>query len=413
MHDRSISLKHFISLPNMLSRPAIPNIEEYDLDFETGFVAPDSTELPAYYAPWCQIISELPALLAVKKLQAKVDDLTLLNTNQLTLLTHWRRAYVVLGYLTQAYVWQDKAKPSAVVSVNISEPFLQVCEYLGTRPVLSYAGICLWNWMSLSHDQHGGPLELLRTFPNVKSVASFTGTRDEDAFNLVPVMTDVHGAKLLQLTLNAIRDSRDQVSQDLAAVLDTCATTFLEMGELLSIVHKNCDPMFFYQQIRPMIGGSAGTEERGLPHGVTLTRSNGLDEVIKCVGGSAGQSAFFPFLDHILGIRHESKMLTDLRAYMPKKQRDFLEAVELLPSLRDIVDEHPQELGLQAAYQRAVDAFQQWRTKHVVIVSRYIAQPAVAEAKGKPVVEARGTAGSLPIPFLKQYRDETTFNLPH
>ena len=394
----------------MLSRPSIPYLEDYDIDPATGFVAQTQIELPAYYAPWCKLVSELPALLALKTFQIKVHGLALLKMDHLTLLSHWRRAYVILGYLTQAYIWQDKTKPSAVVPASISEPFLQVCEYFGMRPVLSYAGICLWNWTALSQDGNVEPLRILSTFQGVKSVASFTGTRDEDAFNMVPTMIEAHGAKLLQLILNALRDSREGTLQDLAVVLDTCTTTLSEMGELLSVVHKNCDPMFFYQQIRPMIGGSAGAAERGLPQGITLTRINGSHEVVKCVGGSAGQSSFFPFLDHVMGVRHESTILVDLRTYMPKKHRDFLEAVEVLPSLREFIDEQPQELALQIAYQRVIGAFQQWRTKHVAVVSRYIVQPAAAEASGRPVVE-KGTAGSLPIPFLKQYRDETTFSL--
>ncbi|KIW72100.1 hypothetical protein PV04_00320 [Phialophora macrospora] len=392
----------------MHSRPSFPNLQDYDIDLETGFVAAHPTELPAYYAPWCKLVSDLPRLLESKTFQAKVDNLELLGADHLTVPAHWQRAYVILGFLTQAYIWQEKTTPSAIVPANLGEPFLEVCEYLGMRPVLSYAGLCLWNWSPLSQEGGVNPAQTLSDFPSIKSSASFTGTRDEDAFNLVPVMVEAQGAKLVPLMLKAILDNRKGVSQDLPSIFDICATTLSKMGDLLSVLHQNCDPTFFYHVIRPMLGGSAGAE--GLPDGVTLRRSSGLQEIVKCVGGSAGQSAFFQFLDHMLGIRHESKMLVELRAYMPKKHRDFLEAVELLPSLRDVIDQHSEEPGLQTAFQPVIEAFQRWRTKHVAIVSRYIALPAAAQMQGTP---ARGTAGSLPIPFLKQYRDETTFQPAH
>ncbi|ETI29250.1 hypothetical protein G647_01703 [Cladophialophora carrionii CBS 160.54] len=397
----------------MLSRPSLPSPQDYDVDLGTGFVTASPAELPAYYAPWCKLISDLPCLLESTTFQTKVDELELLSTSHLIAPAHWQRAYVVLGFLTQAYIWQDKTKPSEIVPANLGEPFLQVCEYLGMRPVLSYAGICLWNWTPLSEGGRVDTAQALSDFQSVTSFASFTGTRDEDAFNLVPVMVEAQGAKLVPAMLKAILDDRKGVSQDLSSIFDICATTLSKMGDLLAVLHKNCDPTFFYQRIRPMLGGSAGAEERGLPDGVTLRRSNGLHEIVKCVGGSAAQSTFFQFLDHMLGIRHESKMLVEMRAYMPKKHRDFLEAVELLPSLRDVIDRHPEDPGLQAAFRPVIEAFQRFRTKHVAVVSRYVSLPAAAQLQGKPAIESRGTAGSLPIPFLKQYRDETTFKPAH
>ncbi|EXJ65281.1 hypothetical protein A1O7_01622 [Cladophialophora yegresii CBS 114405] len=397
----------------MLPRPPLPIPQDYDIELGTGFVTASPTELPAYYAPWCKLISNLPCLLESKTFQTKVDNLKLLGTDHLADRAHWQRAYVVLGFLSQAYIWQDKTKPSAIVPANLAEPFLEVCEYLGMRPVLSYAGICLWNWTPLSEDEHVHPAQALSDFQSIKSFASFTGTRDEDAFNLVPVMVEAQGAKLVPAMLKAILDDRKGVAQDLFPVFDLCATTLSKMGDLLSVLHKNCDPTVFYQAIRPMLGGSAGAEERGLPNGVTLQRSNGLHETVQCVGGSAAQSTLFQFLDHMLGIRHESKMLVEMRAYMPGKHRDFLEAVELLPSLRDVVDQHPEEPELQAAFQPVIEAFQCFRTKHIAVVSRYVSLPAAAQVQGKHAIESKGTAGSLPIPFLKQYRDETTFKPAH
>ncbi|KIX02071.1 uncharacterized protein Z518_08010 [Rhinocladiella mackenziei CBS 650.93] len=399
----------------MLSRPLIPDPGEYDIDPDIGFVTPTPAELPEYYAPWHQLCSALPQLLKSKNLRIKIESLDILTTDHLTSLSHWQRAYVILGFLTQAYVWQDKTSPSAAVPASLGDPFIKVCEYLGMKPVLSYAGLCLWNWLPTRENNIWSPSETLSGFDNIKSTALFTGTRDEDAFYLVPVMVEAQGGKLVQLFLDAVTADQKGNGGDLLSTLQTCAARLKTMGETMSVLHQNCDPGFFYHRIRPMIAGSAGAEEKGLPNGVTLQCSNGSEVVVKCVGGSAGQSSLFQFLDHMFGVEHESKLLYEMRPYMPKNHREFLETVELLPSLRHIMERHPEDGRLRKAFQLVIENFKQWRTRHVVVVSRYIVQPAAAEAKreevnGQPNAEPKGTGGSLPIPFLKQYRDETVFS---
>ncbi|OQV01186.1 hypothetical protein CLAIMM_06585 [Cladophialophora immunda] len=391
----------------MRSLLLLPDPRDHDVDLVLGFVSAKLTELPERYTPWCKLASDLPHLLQAKTLQAQVDSLEILATDHLTTPAHWQRAYVVLGFLTQAYLWQEKSRPSTVIPASLAEPFLDVCNYLGMRPVLSYAGLCLWNWAQRDQDTQLHPSQALANFQDIKSFASFTRTRDEDAFNLVPVMVEVQGAKLIKLMLDTIGADQNGELGDLASILNICATTLTAMGETLSVLHQNCEPMFFFQEIRPMLGGSAGAEERGLSNGVALERSDGSRVVVKCAGGSAGQSSLFQLLDHMFGVRHESKMLLEMRAYMPKKHRDFLEAVERLPSLRDIIERRPEDKNLRCAFQSVIDAFQKWRTKHVIIVSRFIVQPAAVEAKDSAATPQRGTGGSLPIPFLKQYRDET------
>jgi len=394
----------------MLSRPSAPNPVDYDIDPLIGFVTPQPSELPDYFTPWCNIISDLPRLLESKTLRKRVESLEVLATESLHTLCHWQRAYVILGFLTQAYVWEEKTSPSAIVPASLGDPFIKVCEHLGMEPILSYAGLCIWNWVPEGQIRTSHPSLTLSDFGNIKSCALFTGTRDEDAFYLVPVMVEAQAGPLVQLLLDALNADQQAAPRTLLATLETCTTTLKAMGETLAVLHQNCDPTIFYQQIRPMIAGSVGAEDKGLPNGIVFQRSDGSQLSTKCVGGSAAQSALFQFLDHMFGVHHESKMLVEMRGYMPKNHRCFLEIVEQLPSLRDKIEQYPEDQQLKIAFQDVIDAFRQWRTKHVVIVSRYIVQPAAIETRGKSAPEQKGTAGSLPIPFLKQYRDETNFS---
>ncbi|KIW16924.1 hypothetical protein PV08_04114 [Exophiala spinifera] len=425
----------------MQTRPPIPNPEDYGIDLRTGFVPSQSVELPAYYAPWRDLCSKMPELLQKQTARSAIDALDILDTKHLATLAHWQRAYILLGYLSQAYIWQDRSIPSSTVPASVADPFLKACDHLGMQPVLSYAGSSLWNWEpnGRHHDENhhtsgtaASSCPDLADFSTIKCYTTFTGTRDEDSFNLVPSMVEAESGRLIPLLLNALdlvhqhqvqqKQQQPGVFLHLLPVLEECTRTLTKMHEILSVLFDNCDPSVFHQDIRPMLAGSAAAEDKGLPAGVTFQCSDGSRVVAKCVGASAGQSAFFQFLDHMFGVQHESKFLVSMRAYMPRQHREFLGAVEKLPSLRDIIDARSptpttttttdRDQTLVTAFHAVLEAFRLFRTRHIAIVSRYIVQPVAAEARrlraeGKPTTEARGTAGSKPVPFLKQYRDET------
>jgi indoleamine 2,3-dioxygenase len=84
-------------------------LEDFYVSSRHGFLP---AELPLnrltnqYYAPWERIMDELPALLSSAKLKERVDTTDILSTTHLQLEVEWRRAYVVLSFLTHGYIWQ-------------------------------------------------------------------------------------------------------------------------------------------------------------------------------------------------------------------------------------------------------------------------------------------------------------------
>jgi len=67
-------------------------------------------ELPdSYYQPWEVLIAVLPSLLREDTLRSKVDQLPVLFTDRLRKENEFRRAYLILTFLTQAYVWGGQA----------------------------------------------------------------------------------------------------------------------------------------------------------------------------------------------------------------------------------------------------------------------------------------------------------------
>lgn len=87
---------------------------------------------------------------------------------------------------------------------------------------------------------------------------------------------------------------------------------------------------------------------------------------------------------------------------MPGKHREFLEEVSKLTNLRVFVERHPGDEDLNKAYNDCMKQLRSWRSMHIAIVSKYIVGPGLRAGE-----ELSGTAGSSPMPFLKQARDET------
>lgn len=59
----------------------------------------------SYYEPWERLIRDLPAFLETQTLRFEVDQLPVLSVDRLATKAEWRRAYVILSFLTHAYIW--------------------------------------------------------------------------------------------------------------------------------------------------------------------------------------------------------------------------------------------------------------------------------------------------------------------
>lgn len=106
---------------------------------------------------------------------------------------------------------------------------------------------------------------------------------------------------------------------------------------------------------------------------------------------------------------------------MPSAHRDFLNEVSQMPSLREYVERNVLDTELLASYEDCLESLRAWRGKHIVIVSKYIVQPAREAERASRVEqievtgpsetdkewELQGTGGSALVPFLRQARDDT------
>ncbi|KAH8694955.1 Indoleamine 2,3-dioxygenase [Talaromyces proteolyticus] len=231
--------------------------------------------------------------------------------------------------------------------------------------------------------------------------------------------------------------------QELAETIDAVST-------LMQRLYEHCDPHVFYHRIRPFLAGSKNMGEAGLPNGVMFDTGNGPTEFQQYGGGSNAQSSLIQFFDIVLGIEHrptgasrddepsekESEgippsprhsFIQEMREYMPRSHRRFLEHMGSVTNIREFVDAHRSDKALCLAYDAALAMLRSLRDKHIQVVSRYIIiksreqrhkSRSISPQAARSVVnlanvnqsgnkKLRGTGGTALIPFLKQARDET------
>ena len=130
---------------------------------------------------------------------------------------------------------------------------------------------------------------------------------------------------------------------------------------------------------------------------------------VQYYGGSAAQSTSVHAFDMFLGGKHtahggDAEFLQAMRYYMPTKHRAFLEALTHQASMREYIRQS-KDRNLIAGYNGAVEALAHLRSKHVILVTRYV----VCQKKHSvnASFDMHGTGGTLFMTFLKKVRDDT------
>ncbi|KAK1238369.1 hypothetical protein MKX07_006515 [Trichoderma sp. CBMAI-0711] len=432
--------------------PPIPLLADYGISPTHGFLPGTLplTRLPdPYYNKWEAIVANLQALILSRRLRGVIDRLPVLSTIGLEHDAEWRRAYSLLCFMAHGYIWGGDS-PADRLPPQISIPLLDVSRRLEVPPVATYAAVCLWNFKPLFMDEDIDSLE------NLATLFTFTGAIDESWFYLVSVAIEARGAPIMSLMLTAMAAARQDDSVTVTRCLRTFAERLTDLTSILQRMHESCDPVIFYNRVRPFLAGSKNMAEAGLPFGVIYDDGTGNDEYRQYSGGSNAQSSLIQFFDIALGIQHlptgEKKknkgdaassscesadqrgrsarhnFIQDMRNYMPGPHARFLEDVSRVANIREFVEEHTGDVQLCLAYDACLAMLSAFRDKHIAIVTRYVITPsrqmrarsrsrspevarrplnlAIASRKSEGKHQ-KGTGGTALIPFLKQARDET------
>jgi len=333
------------------------------------------------------------------------------------------------------YIHTQPEDVQPIIPRGITIPLLRVCQQLLLPPILTYSDTVLYNW-ALIHPQtppseHNGfdtlsvPLSASSTasapaLDNLKCLTTFTGTSDEECFNLTSARIELRGAEALELmreTMDEVFIGDNTALRRTTSYLQKLSVVIKDLAKLLADVREGCDPEVFYNQIRPWL--------KGQDSGPTAVKwvFEGIDEDPTFVqptelsGSSAGQSALISALDIFLGVSHgkdptSEQWLKRMRMYMPRHHRNFLRHLENNPRpLRALIEANKDYPGLLDAFNASVESLKEFRDTHVRIVAIYIVGPArrAAERLGQTREGgAKGTGGTDAMSFVKSTRNNTT-----
>jgi indoleamine 2,3-dioxygenase len=383
------------------------NLDAYDMDAVTGFLPSLTlTRLDdVYYAPWESLLDGLSTHLKQRTLVSAVAALPLLSIRHLSTPANWQRAFVVLSFLSHAYVWGDKTHTPDTLPAALAVPWCHVAEHLGCQPIVCYASTVLWNCHNKS---------ILETF---------TDTNDEAGFYYVSWLIESHGGKVIQCILSILNETTSSVPNmsTLVQSLQTLLGHIQAMTATLSHMYTLCNPHVFYWHVRPFLSGWYNMPS--LPSGLHYQGVDPPGTYRAYAGGSAGQSSLVQLLDIALGIRHcqigsnegKNAFVCSMRDYMPAKHAHFLADMQQFCNLRAFVTTN-QDPRLHGVFNACIDAVGHLRDKHLQLVTLYIVIPArklsacpahgLARHVDKDEVVV-GTGGSRVVELLKQLRNET------
>lgn len=403
---------------------------DFDISKKTGFVAtsPPLVKLPGeYFSQWEDVCTAIPDLVKQQQLRAKIEALPERKFDEETLHSEeeWRRAYVLLTFLSQSYIWAEgEAGIVHTLPKKLAVPWCAVSEHVTLKPVGTYASVVLYNYRL--RDPSGG-----LNGDNLVAISNFTGTEDESWFYMVHVLVElaaVPGLNAIESVFQAMKSGENSVLVDQLQIIEK---SIYSMREALREMYKKCKALVFYINVRPFLAGTQGISS--FPNGLVY---EGVDfEPRRYCGGSAAQTTSIPSFDALLGAKHPGpednpKFMEKMREYQPKQHRDFLAAIDKQqPSLRDYITKS-RNAELIKQYNRVLDALVEFRKSHINLINVFVIKqsemrglkptngdvshdspddPPTEGGVGKPVkaLAAKGTGGTPLETFLKKIKDST------
>ena len=350
-----------------------------------------------------KIASSLPKLLLTNKVQPTVDylDRNAFSVNKLFLNKNTKEINLAMSHLSfiaHAYIWGG-AKPNSVLPEVISKPWVQISNYIGRPPILSYASYCLDNWYKIDKNE---PISL----DNVALINNFLGGVDEDWFVTIHVCIEDAATDAIIAADNLSQLNEDNKVSEFSSELRKIIQSLRRVNEIFSKMPDKCDPYIYYHRVRPYIFGTKDNPD--LKKG--LIYENQFDNKPQFFRGETGaQSSIIPFLDGALGIEHTNDnlrpYLNEMRDYMPPSHRKMIERVEKRSKAKIYIKKSKK---LVKEYNDCLEEIRRFRAQHLEYAASYIhKQSQIKNPFGTGGSTIRGTGGTPFMKYLKKHRDET------
>lgn len=350
-----------------------------------------------------KIASSLPKLLLTNKVQPTVDCLNrnAFSVNKLFLNKNTKEINLAMSHLSfiaHAYIWGG-ARPNSVLPEVISKPWVQISNYIGRPPILSYASYCLDNWYKIDKNE---PISL----DNVALINNFLGGVDEDWFVTIHVCIEDAATDAIIAADNLSRLNKNNKVSEFSSELRKIIQSLRRVNEIFSKMPDKCDPYIYYHRVRPYIFGTKDNPD--LKKG--LIYENQFDNKPQFFRGETGaQSSIIPFLDGALGIEHTNDnlrpYLNEMRDYMPPNHRKMIESVEKRSKAKIYINKSKK---LVKEYNDCLEEIRRFRAQHLEYAASYIhKQSQIKNPFGTGGSTIRGTGGTPFMKYLKKHRDET------
>lgn len=407
----------------MASNPLSLKLADFDLSPNRGF-CPDPDPLihlpySHIFSPMEEMANTLPKLLAAGILRKEItrfsqDVLLPAVQHAPQMILEYaqnndaiiKKIKVILDYLGQAYVWGEDP-PAQKIHMGFAEYWYQISLQVALPPILSYAPYVLYNWRRIDPTKPS-------LLGNIAVIQNFLGGLDEDWFVLIHVDIEHRAGIIPAAIIGALQAVAHRDVEVLETYLSMTTLSLESMLKTLERMPDHCDEYIYYTRVRPYLHGWKNNP--ALPQGIVyegVTAYHNQPQQFR--GESGAQSGIIPSLVAFFDIRHKEKnfapYLAEMRMYMPKGHRRFIQAIEGCSrngySLLDFVlaRKHSSPT-LYDAYRSSRNALYQFRKKHFEYVGRYIHSQAQRHT-GNPT--AVGTAGTPFMTSLAELMNETWF----
>ena len=394
----------------------------YSVDINHGFLPStdplSQLSLTGKFGCWELIMNNLSQYLYAKIIRSVIlSRLTVVQIEQDDLIDEreFQRALFVVAMLSHAFVWGEEPV-SKYIPACLAIPWVELTKRACSIPILTHSLTALLNWKRFDIEK---PIEL----GNIAMLNGFLSGLDEANFYLVTIELEFRGAKALKHMFKAQYFASQEKIPELINELKAIEIVQKDIIISLSKMFDKVDPYIFYNRVRHFLAG--WKSNAALPNGMLYEGVSETPQVLH--GASAAQSSLITAFDVFFDVKHESEQtaefLSEMRYYMPFKHRRLLEILGTKQhSISDFVRKQ-KDVELVSAYNRCIDQLVAFRNKHIQIVTLYILMQMRKNATstnystnnnddhGQNTNEisssARGTGGTILMPFLKTCRDET------
>ncbi|MGZ5921329.1 MAG: indoleamine 2,3-dioxygenase [Rhizomicrobium sp.] len=385
----------------------LATLATYGMTVERGFLCPfdaPSIVLGGDLDEAREIALRLPEILPSGTVRNVLEKLAVASPERIAELdeVRARMAMVHYSFLAQAYVWGAKA-PATVLPPAVAIPIVALADRLGQQPLLQYSGYVLDNWGLLDRAESV-------SLNNIYMVQKFAAGTDEAWFVLVHVAIEARAGAALALFAPLIDATANGDADQATRLLERIVAIWSDINALFDRMPEQCDPYIYFRRVRPYIHG--WKDNPALGDGIIyqgVERYRGAPQAFR--GQTGSQSSIVPSMDALLGVGHASDplrtYLDELHIYRPPGHRRFIDDVRTESHVRSFVRRIGRK-DLTAAYNAAVQAVADFRSRHLEYAASYINMQGRNSAGNDIEI---GTGGTPFMKYLKKHRDETKANL--